>query len=146
MLRLLIDQDFDHDILRGLMQRIPDLDAITAHESGLREATDSELLAWAAQSGRVVVTHDRKTMPHHAGERIAAGERMSGVFVVLRKMAIRQAIDELEIIVVCSNENEWGKRDSIPSIMSKQRLFSSLFQLSGKHRLVGQPQRHFQKL
>jgi hypothetical protein len=27
MLRLLIDQDFDHDILRGLRLRIPELNA-----------------------------------------------------------------------------------------------------------------------
>jgi predicted nuclease of predicted toxin-antitoxin system len=82
LVRLLIDQDFDHDILRGLMRRVPDLDVVTTHEAGLGEAPDRELLDWAAQSGRIVVTHDRKTMPQHAAARIAAGERMCGVFVV----------------------------------------------------------------
>lgn len=48
MLRVLIDQDFDHDILRGLIRRIPRLDAVTALEIGMRKATDPQLLTWAA--------------------------------------------------------------------------------------------------
>lgn len=34
MLRLLIDQNFDHDILRGLECRISDLDYVTTGEMG----------------------------------------------------------------------------------------------------------------
>ena len=60
MLRLFIDQDLDHDILRGLMRRIPRLDAVTAFEAGMSEVDDRELLIRAAQEGRVVVTHDRQ--------------------------------------------------------------------------------------
>lgn len=48
MLRLLFDQDFNHDILRGLLLRLPDVDAVTALQSGLDEAADPELLDWAA--------------------------------------------------------------------------------------------------
>ena len=33
MLRLLIDQDLDHFILRGLLLRVPNLDVITAHQA-----------------------------------------------------------------------------------------------------------------
>lgn len=108
MLRLLIDQDFDQDILRGLERRIPNLDAITAYEIGLSEAPDPELLAWAAEEDRIVLTHDRRTMPDHAAERIAAGEKMPGVFVVPRRLSLHEAIDDLEILVVCSLEYEWN--------------------------------------
>jgi len=81
MLRLLIDQDLDQDILRGLAQRIQGLDAITAYEAGLSEATDLELLAWAATEGRIIVSHDRKTMPGYAAERMARGEAVAGVIL-----------------------------------------------------------------
>ena len=107
MLRLLIDQNLDQDILRGLARRIPDLDAVTAHELGLSEAPDSELLARAADDGRIIVTHDRKTMPDHAAERIAAGKKMPGVLVVSKRLSISQVIDDLEVLVTCSEENEW---------------------------------------
>jgi predicted nuclease of predicted toxin-antitoxin system len=69
MLRLLIDQDLDHVILRGLLLRVPNLDVITAHQAGLSNASDSEVLAWAAEQERIVITHDRRTMPYHATSR-----------------------------------------------------------------------------
>ena len=82
MLKLLIDQDFDHDILRGLLQRIPNLDAVTALEAGLSNAPDSELLAWADEGRRIIVTHDRRTMPAHGARRMKEGKRVFGIFVV----------------------------------------------------------------
>ena len=63
MLRPLIDQDFNHHVVRGLTARIPGLDAVTARQAGLSSAPDPDLLAWAASEGRVLVTHDKKTMP-----------------------------------------------------------------------------------
>ena len=71
MLRLLIDQDLDHVILRGLLLRVPSLDVITAHQVGLSDASDPELLAWAREQKRIVVTHDRRTMPYHVANQIA---------------------------------------------------------------------------
>jgi hypothetical protein len=106
LLKLLTDHDFDQDILRGLMRRIPDLDAVTAHEVGLRQAQDPELLDWAAKHGRVVITNDRRTMPAYAADRMAAGQVVTGVVVVSRKMPIRQVIDELEMLVCCCEAQE----------------------------------------
>lgn len=107
MLRLLIDQDFDQDILRGLLRRAPDLDAVTAYEVGKSEAPDPELLAWAAEAERVLVTHDRRTMPAHAARRLAAGDDIAGVIVVSRRIPISTAIEELELVVSCSDQDEW---------------------------------------
>jgi predicted nuclease of predicted toxin-antitoxin system len=58
MLRFFADQNFDGDIVRGLLRAIPDLDLLTAHQAGLSEALDPELLEWAAGHERVVLTHD----------------------------------------------------------------------------------------
>lgn len=107
MLRLLIDQNFDQDILRGLTHRIPNLDAVTAYDMGLSAATDPELLAWAADNGRIIVTHDRQTMPDHVAGRITSGEKVAGVVIVPQRLQIGRAIDDLEIIVMCSSEDEW---------------------------------------
>jgi len=107
MLRLLIDQDLDHDILRGLIRRIPQLDALTAFEIGMSRATDSQLLTWAEQEGRIIVTHDRTTMPVHAAELIGAGKNVAGVFLVPRSLPLRQAIEDLELMITCSANDEW---------------------------------------
>ena len=108
IVRLLIDQDFNQHIIRGLRARIPELDALSAFEAGLSEALDSILLAHAALTDRVLLTHDRKTMPSHAAVRIAEGQPMPGLFVVPRRLQFNQVVDDLEIIVTCSLENEWN--------------------------------------
>jgi hypothetical protein len=107
MLRLLIDQDLDHVILRGLLLRVPNLDVMTARQLGLSDASDPNLLAWAAVHTRVVVTHDRRTMPYHVAARIARGESVAGVIIVSRRLPVSQVINDLEIIASCSDLNEW---------------------------------------
>lgn len=107
MLRLLIDQDLDHVILRGLLLRVPKLDVVTAYQAGLGDASDPDLLAWAAEQQRVVVTHDRRTMPSHASDRIAAGESVAGVIIVSRRLSVSQVINDLEVIVSCRDVDEW---------------------------------------
>lgn len=107
MLRLLIDHNFDQDILQGLYRRIPNLDAAIAFDEGLSRTPDPELLAWAADNDRILVTHDHQTMPDHVADRITAGERVAGVVIVPQQLQIRRAIDDLELIVMCSDEDEW---------------------------------------
>lgn len=107
MLRLLIDQDLDHDILRGLIRRIPRLDAVTAFDIGMSEATDLQLLGWAAQEGRVIVTHDRRTMPAHAADLMSKGKHIAGLFVALRSLPLHQVIEDLELMISCSKNDEW---------------------------------------
>jgi predicted nuclease of predicted toxin-antitoxin system len=107
MLSLLMDQNFDQDILQGLYRRIPNLDAVTAFDMGLSRVPDPELLAWAAENNRILVTHDHQTMPDHVANRIAAGGRVAGVIIVPQQLHIRRAIDDLEIIIMCSIESDW---------------------------------------
>ncbi len=107
MLRLLADQNFDHDMLRELVRRIPQIDVVTAFEIGMSEATDPELLTWAAQNGRVIVTFDHRTMPIHAADLMGEGENIAGLFVVPRSLPIRQVIEDLELMITCSENDEW---------------------------------------
>lgn len=107
MLKILVDQDFDHDILRGVLRRLPELDFITAFEAGLSEIEDAHLLLWASADQRILLTHDRKTMPTHYAALLEKGEDLAGVFIVPRRLAIGQAIEELEMMIACSENEEW---------------------------------------
>jgi predicted nuclease of predicted toxin-antitoxin system len=109
MLRVFVDQDFDHDILRGLRLRLPDLDAVTALQAGLDRKSDPEILAWAVEQRRVIITHDRNTMTAHAYDRVRKGEPMAGVVIVLREMPVGRAISELEVLIACSLQGEWNR-------------------------------------
>jgi len=70
-------------------------------------ADDPPILAWAAENNRVLLTHDRATMPAFAYARVSAGQPMPGVFVVDDRAAIGQTIDDLLLFSLGSEEGEW---------------------------------------
>jgi predicted nuclease of predicted toxin-antitoxin system len=107
MLRLLADENFNGDIVRGLLRVRPDLDVVRVQDVGLERSEDDAILAWAAQNRRIVLTHDRATMPDFAYNRVAAGLPMGGLFVLNDRIPVRQAIDELLLIDACSDATEW---------------------------------------
>lgn len=74
-MRLLSDENFNEDIVRGLLLRRPDLDLRRVHEVGLEGADDPTILEWAAANNRIVLTHDRATMPDFAYARVVTGHR-----------------------------------------------------------------------
>jgi hypothetical protein len=111
MLRILSDEDVPGDIVRGLRQRGPGLDIVRVQEAGLMSVPDPDVLEWAAQAGRQVVTRDRSTMTAPASDRVARGLPMSGLFVLPERMPIGQAIAELEMLVLATEPDEW--RDQI---------------------------------
>lgn len=101
------DENFDQRILRGLLRRQPDLDIVRIQDTPVASADDPTVLAWATRNGRILLTHDKRTMPHYAYERIGAGERVSGVIVVSDSLPIGMVIDELVVIIECSSLSEW---------------------------------------
>jgi hypothetical protein len=107
MLRLLFDENVNQRILRGLKLRLPDLDYAVAQDAGLKGAADAEVLAWAARQNRILITHDLKTVPRHAYERAAAGEPMSGVLALAETLPVGRAIEELAVVIECSEQSEW---------------------------------------
>src|SRR4051794_18294185 len=108
MLRLLSDENFNGIIVRGLLLRRPTLDLLRVQDVGLEEADDPSVLAWAADNDRIVLTHDRATMPDFAYARVAAGQPMPGVFVLNDHLPVRQAIDELLLLDTGSEQAEWA--------------------------------------
>jgi predicted nuclease of predicted toxin-antitoxin system len=63
VLSILLDENFNQRILRDLKRRLPNLDYSVVQKSGLSGASDANVLAWAAEQNRVLVTHDLKTVP-----------------------------------------------------------------------------------
>jgi predicted nuclease of predicted toxin-antitoxin system len=107
MLRLATDENVNGDIVRGLRLRRPGLALIRVQDTEVVGEDDPTVLAWAAEEGRILLTHDRATMPDFAHARVAAGEPMPGVFVLNDRLPVRQAIDEILLIDDCSEPSEW---------------------------------------
>ena len=121
MLRLAADENLNGDIVRGLVRRIPTLDIVRVQDVGLSGADDPSVLQWAADQGRIVVTHDASTLTKHALDRVAAGQPMPGVFEVRSVAPIGKAIDDLILLAECSREGEWeGQVHFLPLQLDRQ--------------------------
>ena len=108
MLRLLSDENFNGDIVRGLWLRQPVLDLRRVQDVKLEEADDPTILEWAATNNRILLTHDRATMPDFAYAWVIVGQPMPGVFVVPDRMVVRQVIEELLLMEAGSEQAEWA--------------------------------------
>ena len=53
MLSLAADENFNNDIVRGLLRRNPRVDIVRLQDAGLSGASDEAVLEWAAGEGRV---------------------------------------------------------------------------------------------
>ena len=58
----LLDENLNGRIYRGLLRLKPDLDAIRVQDVGLSSVDDREILEWAVQQNRVLVSHDVNTL------------------------------------------------------------------------------------
>lgn len=108
--RLVTDEHIARKLLVGLRRIVEDVDIVRVQDVGLRTFDDPTILAWAADSRRVLVTQDIRTMPDFAHQRVAAGLPMPGIFVLPTMMPIGAAIDELALIVEASDPREWVDR------------------------------------
>jgi predicted nuclease of predicted toxin-antitoxin system len=113
MLRFLADENFNNNIVRGLLRRQPILDIVRVQDVGLSGADDPTLLEWAGTEKRLILTHDVSTMTHYAYERVKTGQPMPGVVEISNAVPLGTAIDDLLCLAECSLEGEWEGRSVI---------------------------------
>lgn len=106
MLPRAADEDFDNDIVRGLLRRQPGLNIVRVQDVGLSGADDPTVLDWAAREQRVLLTHDVSTMPRHVDDRVRAGLAMPGVIEVSHADAIGRVIDDVLLLAECGLPGE----------------------------------------
>jgi hypothetical protein len=107
--RFQADADLNQIIVKATLRREPGIDFQTAEAANLPGLSDKEVLAIAARAGRMLITHDRKIMPKHFAEFITT-ERSSGVLIIPQKLPIAQAVEDLILIWVVSEAEEWINR------------------------------------
>jgi hypothetical protein len=107
--RFLADYDFNGEISDGLLRREPSVDLKSGYEAGLEGVPDPDVLAKAADEGRVLITHDHRTMPHHFGQFLSR-RSSPGVFIIPQQLGIGAAIEELLLVWSASEVEEWANR------------------------------------
>jgi len=105
------DADLRSSIVKGVRRREAAIDFQTAEEANLTGLDDPTVLAVAAAKGRVLVSHDFRTMPEHFG-RFITSETSAGVILISQDMSISQAIEGLILIWWATEAEEWINRIS----------------------------------
>jgi hypothetical protein len=105
-IRFQADADFNEDIIGGLLRREARVDFRRAGEAGLRHLDDLQALALAARDGRVLVSHDRKTMPRHFADFVRT-HTSPGLFIVSQETDLLSAIEGLLLVWTATEAEEW---------------------------------------
>jgi hypothetical protein len=108
--RFLVDQDFNEHIIKGTRRLEPGIEFLLAREAGLERASDSEVLAWAAAQGWIVLSHDVNTMTASAIELVASGKMMRGLLIARQLAPVGSVIDSLILLWAASEAEEYADR------------------------------------
>jgi hypothetical protein len=118
-LRFQADADLKYAIVKAVRQREPSIDFASAAESRLEGVGDPELLERAAQEGRILVSHDRRTMLAHFRMRLEAGRPSPGLFVVSQGAPLGPVVSAIVLAWAASELWEW--RDQVHHLPSLTR-------------------------
>lgn len=104
--RFLADANFNQRIVAGLLLREPAIDFALPQGVIPDGMSDLHVLELGATLGRVLVTHDVRTMPGWF-QQFVETQQFPGLILVPEKMPIRDAIEDLFTIWHISEAYEW---------------------------------------
>jgi len=107
-IRFQADNDLKRIIVDATLRREPRIDFQTAQASRLDDLDDEAVLRLAASQSRILVSHDKRTMPKALASFVAAGGTSPGVLLVIPQHAsIREVVDVLILIWADDRANDW---------------------------------------
>ena len=114
------DADLREQIIWAVKRVAPEVDFQTANEAKLYGLNDQTVLAIAASQNRILISHDRRTMPYHFGEFIQ-NQKSPGVFIISQKFDMEKVVDDIVLIWSASKAEEWENIISELPIPSKNK-------------------------
>lgn len=110
VVRYLADHDLNRKIRDGVLRIEPSIEFLRARDVGAGTWLDDQVLAYAAERGLIVVSHDVNTMTAAAYQRVIAGLPMAGLLLAVQQRPLKTAIDELVLIWSATEFEEWKDR------------------------------------
>ena len=104
--RFQADADFNHKVILGLRRRNTAIDFQDANAGAVISEPDMKVLSIAAGLGRILVSHDRSTMPAHFAQFLTT-RTSPGLFIVDQDLDIGRSIEELLLIWTATDIEEW---------------------------------------
>jgi len=108
-MRYLLDEHIDPMYRAQLLRAAPDLEVWIIGDPGAprRGTPDPEILIWCEDHAFVLVTNNRKSMPRHLTDHLALGRHIPGILVINPALTTGQLIDELVLIALASEMDEY---------------------------------------
>ena len=108
-MRWLADENFRNAIIRGVLRRFPRFDVFRAQD--IRQVAgqaDVELLAWATQEHRLLLTHDLSTMIPAMQELLQRKRMCTPIVLVPDSLDVGTVIDDILLLENCATEIDWA--------------------------------------
>lgn len=114
------DADLNHDIVLSVRRKEQEINFASAKDARLNGMLDPEVLQIAAAQNRILITHDKKTMPGHFRDRMTAGLSSPGVFIVSQFAPIGLVAEAIVKIWAASDREEWRNQiHHLPSLAAQ---------------------------
>jgi hypothetical protein len=108
-LRFRADSDLKRIIVDATLRREARIDFQTAQAARLDDLDDEAVLHLATSQSRILVSHDKRTMPKALASFIASGGTSPGVLLVIPQNApIREVVETLIPIWADDRPNDWN--------------------------------------
>ncbi|HUH61819.1 MAG TPA: DUF5615 family PIN-like protein [Terracidiphilus sp.] len=105
-IKYLADENLRRAIVLGLRRREPRASFVQAFEVGAAGKDDATVLRIAAELGRILVTHDVRTMPA-CFQKLIGRQSSPGLILIPQRLALGTAIEELALLWTASEADEW---------------------------------------
>ena len=105
----LLDENLDPIFRAELFRREPEMVVwrISDPNTPPRGTLDPEILQWCEENSFILVTNNRKSMPQHLQAHLAKQRHIPGIFELNPNMSIGETIDELVLIWLASDINQY---------------------------------------
>jgi hypothetical protein len=112
-LAFILDADMTPKVIRAVHALEPSIHVQFVGDgiSPPRGTLDPELLVYCEENTLALVTFDKRTMPGHIADHLAAGRHTRGVIIIRdQSLAPGRIADELLFVWSCSTAEEWIDR------------------------------------
>src|SRR5690242_16783088 len=105
-IRLCADENVSGKIVAAIRRRAPEIDLLTVREAGLDGRPDRDILEFAAQHDRIVISNDRRTMIAEF-QQLIAGSEHPGLIILSKQLRIGDALEAIIRLWSDSSQEEF---------------------------------------
>lgn len=111
-MKFLMDEHIPPLYRMQLRRREPSLTVWAVGDVGAptRGTLDPDILRWCETNDFLLITNNRKSMPRHVADHIAAGGHIPGILQLDLDAPIGQAIEDLILLAIASQPGEYRDR------------------------------------